>query len=264
MRFRTTLPGELTAVHDARRFVHDTLKGRDAHADLDDAQLIVSELVTDAVRSDGIQLTISITLNSAGVWLDVDEVDDRSRAAHIAAAQHTFETGCGLTIVDGLAESWGVIPTDTGKHVWVRLADPRCTDEKRMARELVTACIHRICCGDDSHRGATSDDLAALNHEHLRQVAAELAHLASYLTCLCAADEDQGAEVFWAAQLSRMEHADQITPAMRTQQRPAVIAQTIPTQLTAPKRPATADLVHTNRALDTTERSGNELAGVSG
>lgn len=213
MRSEVTLPTQPSAARDARQFVHDTLDTWQVETDVHDAELIVSELVTSAARFEGQDLTVSVTWNSAGVWIDVVDADTRTRVPRLVAAQHAFETGRALTIVDSLAESWGVVPTNNGKHVWVHLADAGRAQEKQLARAIVSGQVHRIQFGDDDHGGsAISNQLAGFNTDCLRQVASELAHLAAHLTCLCAAYEDTDAAEFWTHQVVRMQLADRADP----------------------------------------------------
>jgi hypothetical protein len=213
MRSELTLPTQPSAARDARQFVLETLGGWDVETDVHDAELIVSELVTSAARFEGQDLTVSVTWNSAGVWIDVVDGDTRTRVPRLVAAQHAFETGRALTIVDSLAESWGVVPTNSGKHVWVHLADASRAQEKQLARAVVSGQVHRIQFGDDDHGGmAVTNQLASLGTDSLRRVASELAHLAAHLTCLCAAYEDTDAVDFWTEQVSRMQLADRADP----------------------------------------------------
>src|ERR1700709_2273311 len=104
MRTVMTLPALLTAPHEARQFVHETLEAWHAETDLPEAELIVSELVTNAVRHEGAPLTVALTVSVTGVWIDVADEETQERVPRLIAAQHAAETGRGLTIVDSLAE----------------------------------------------------------------------------------------------------------------------------------------------------------------
>jgi len=81
----------------------------------DDAALVVTELVTNAVRHTGTPCMLTVTLDGEGLRLAVrDEgplppalLDDRQR-------------GAGLRIVTTLARHWGVVPHADGKTVWAR------------------------------------------------------------------------------------------------------------------------------------------------
>jgi anti-sigma regulatory factor (Ser/Thr protein kinase) len=128
----TALP---SAAPWARRVLRHTL--REWHLqDLEDsALLLVSELVTDAVKASArlarrdpdtlpmISLTVHITAD--GLLMEV--WDGSSGLPALQEADLTGERGRGLLLVDFLADEWGHYPVDGGKVVWckVRLRCPR-------------------------------------------------------------------------------------------------------------------------------------------
>jgi hypothetical protein len=208
MRSVMTLPAQPVSAHDARQFVHETLDKWHAQTDVGEAELVVSELVASASRSSGPNVTVAITSNATGIWIDVTDDDVNRGVSRLVAAQHAFETGRALTVVDSLAESWGVIPTDYGKHVWVHLADGRHLHEKALAQQIVTEYVHRVEHGDGDHGGTTVEEkITDAGNETLRRVVDELAHLATELVCLCSLYEDTDTVEFWSSQLQRM-HQD--------------------------------------------------------
>lgn len=83
----------------------------------DDIELVASELVANVVvhTEDGGRLQ---------AW-DNDplrlEVDDTSQAIPVINPEPGRTGGRGLHIVDELADTWGVRPTNTGKTVWAQL-----------------------------------------------------------------------------------------------------------------------------------------------
>ncbi|MET8745233.1 SpoIIE family protein phosphatase [Streptomyces sp. NPDC004728] len=98
---------------------------------VDDAVLLVSELVTNAVMYAGTDIDVVCRLerNPAARVGIVVEVGDRhpSRGIRGAAARHG-EPGYGLQLVSALSESWGVTYRRAEKRVWFRLeADGRDT-----------------------------------------------------------------------------------------------------------------------------------------
>jgi signal transduction histidine kinase len=113
-----------TAPRASRDFVSRALLDWRLSRRIPAASLVVSELVTNAVIHAGtdIELTVSehrrairIAVRDHGAELPVERRD--------ASAEH----GRGLTIVDGLATAWGVLPhADGGKVVWAVIdASPR-------------------------------------------------------------------------------------------------------------------------------------------
>ena len=107
------------AVPEARAFVVATLRRWDLDALIDDAVLLTSELVTNAVvhaRSRvGLVVAVADGLAEVGVS-DSSPALPTSRSTTWAA-----EGGRGLVLVEMLAREWGSAHTDTGKQVWFRL-----------------------------------------------------------------------------------------------------------------------------------------------
>ncbi len=83
------------------------------------AQLLVSELVTNAVvhaRSD-VTVVLSLTVHALRIEVsDDDPTCPQARDAHDSATG-----GRGLRIVDTVASRWGVLRHDGGKTVWFEL-----------------------------------------------------------------------------------------------------------------------------------------------
>ena len=118
------LPARGEIVRHARGFVRLALASSDALSGaIDDAELIVSELVTNVVRH-GISAAkpvAALVLSRADALLRI-EVHD---ANHHMPVQRTpgsaDEQGRGLTIVRALSERWGRDVTRDGKRVWCEL-----------------------------------------------------------------------------------------------------------------------------------------------
>ena len=81
----------------------------------DDAALVVTELVTNAVRHTGAPSRLTITLDGDGLHLAV-----RDRGAVVPALLDDRPCSAGLHLVTALAQCWGVVPHADGKTVWVR------------------------------------------------------------------------------------------------------------------------------------------------
>ena len=82
--------------------------------------LIVSELVTNAVRHGGGCLSLRLHAGDGGVSVAVAD-----RSTTVPRRRHADERsigGRGLTFVEEFAQDWGVRLHRDGKHVWVRLA----------------------------------------------------------------------------------------------------------------------------------------------
>jgi len=86
----------------------------------DDAVLVVSELVTNAVRAGA--RTCSVELQLAAQAIDIVVFDDAPGTPHLAPADQLAEHGRGLPIVDAISERWRVRHLESGKQVEVQLA----------------------------------------------------------------------------------------------------------------------------------------------
>jgi hypothetical protein len=118
-RAHLALPPERTSSAGARRFVVDTC-GRWGLAHLaDEAQLIVAELVANAVEHAGTDLAVTVARGSAHLTLTVH---DRSRRPPVAAKPSMRAVkGRGLMMVAVVADGWGTVLHGDGKAVWANL-----------------------------------------------------------------------------------------------------------------------------------------------
>lgn len=117
-----TLPGIPPSISVARRIVRDAAGDLPASL-IGDAELLVSELVTNAIRYGG--STIELTADREGESLRIavhDDGDDLPRTDGAGPAPDAV-SGRGLRIVEQVAADWGVTTetTRSGKTVWFRL-----------------------------------------------------------------------------------------------------------------------------------------------
>jgi len=105
----------------ARRFVHDVLTGWGLTPLQDVAELLASELVTNAILHTGGE--VRLTLAQPGPdTLRIGVHDDSDRPARIGSPRPDDIGGRGLTIVDALADGWWIDPSPAGgKTVWLEL-----------------------------------------------------------------------------------------------------------------------------------------------
>jgi anti-sigma regulatory factor (Ser/Thr protein kinase) len=85
-----------------------------------DAELVVTELVANAVRHARTPVTVRLVLDD--VLLRVEVCDGSTRPARMRVACPTEEGGRGLLLVDALSDAWGVEADRTGKRVWAQFA----------------------------------------------------------------------------------------------------------------------------------------------
>jgi anti-sigma regulatory factor (Ser/Thr protein kinase) len=113
-------PAEPAAPATARRFVADVLRSW-GHADavIQEAQLVISELATNAVIHASSPFSVRISGEDSGVRISVT---DRSPASpQLKAPSESEPTGRGLQVVSALASRWGVDTLEVGKSVWAQL-----------------------------------------------------------------------------------------------------------------------------------------------
>ena len=107
------------SVSDARWHVRYALESQTDPDTLGDIELVVSELVTNAVRhGPGAVITLRLVTEADGAVSG--EVVDQGDGVVSIRKQELGQTegGLGLPIVDTLTSSWGVYPGST--HVWFR------------------------------------------------------------------------------------------------------------------------------------------------
>ncbi|WP_433340713.1 SpoIIE family protein phosphatase [Streptomyces sp. CA-253872] len=116
-----TLPRDPQSVGKAREYTRERLAGWGLEALADTTELLVSELVTNALRYGDGEIRLRLLLDRTLVCEVWDEglVQPRRRRA-----KDTDEGGRGLQLVGLLAASWGSRRTPHGKTVWFELGLP--------------------------------------------------------------------------------------------------------------------------------------------
>jgi anti-sigma regulatory factor (Ser/Thr protein kinase) len=107
----------------AREQVRQALSGRTSESRIDDAAIVASELVTNALKhtaSGPVCMNLDVYQDTAIMWVhdgdkDVDAVLMRTSAT--APIRDLPESGRGLYLVDVLVTKWFVWPTTDGKAV---------------------------------------------------------------------------------------------------------------------------------------------------
>jgi serine phosphatase RsbU (regulator of sigma subunit)/anti-sigma regulatory factor (Ser/Thr protein kinase) len=116
-----TFAARPAAVREARGRVRDTLGGWGLEELSFTAELLVSELVTNALRYATGELELRLLRDRALVCEVRDGVDVLPRARQAAEDD---ESGRGLQVVHRLAKRWGARPAGRGKVVWCELELP--------------------------------------------------------------------------------------------------------------------------------------------
>ncbi|MGW7265197.1 SpoIIE family protein phosphatase [Streptomyces sp. NPDC054842] len=113
------VPAEPSAVRQTRRDVEARLAEWGVDVDPFSVQLVVSELVTNAVRYGAAPITLRLLKGEDSLICEVS--DAALTAPYLRHAKANEEGGRGLHICATVTESWGVRYTDTDKTVWTEL-----------------------------------------------------------------------------------------------------------------------------------------------
>lgn len=117
MRDEVVLPPLPASVKRARQFVGGALAAIGNGATADDAVLVVSELVTNAVVHAGTDITVSVvTLPEGGVRVEI--ADGSTDLPGLRIPNAGSRSGRGLLLVEHFTQQWGVDRTAAGKVVW--------------------------------------------------------------------------------------------------------------------------------------------------
>ena len=113
----------------ARALVRAALKQWDLAELSDTTELLVSELVTNALRYASGQITVRLVLEHT---LVCEVLDDSAALPRLRHAGSDDETGRGLHVVGQFAQRWGTRRTAAGKVVW-------CEQPMSRSRRAVTS-----------------------------------------------------------------------------------------------------------------------------
>ncbi len=120
-----TIPGRPQHVREARGFVAKALG--ELHPGLDNAVLLTSELVTNAVmhsssRCDGGTITVLVVEFDGGVRIEVSDAGSELSAPVVRGDIYASD-GHGLFLVQTLADQWGYRRDGGGTTVWFWLGE---------------------------------------------------------------------------------------------------------------------------------------------
>jgi anti-sigma regulatory factor (Ser/Thr protein kinase) len=123
-RAMTVLTRELESVARARTWLAEFLADRVPPSLSDDATLVISELVTNALRH-GLGDIVARTSVGKDSTIHVSVTDSGDGMPQMMPHDPVRIGGLGLRIVDELATSWGVAPFPGGKTAWATIAAHR-------------------------------------------------------------------------------------------------------------------------------------------
>ena len=112
----TVLPPSRSSVPAARHFTTDAIDDLGGSSHLEDAELLVSELATNAVIHAGTPMRLSVLRHGPHVRVEVRDDDPRRPGGNLP--DPLAVGGRGIPLVKRLSWAWGVNGNDRGKTVW--------------------------------------------------------------------------------------------------------------------------------------------------
>ncbi len=119
-RYREPLLPVHGACAVARRVVRDACLAWQVAGRVDDAEIVVSELVANAVRHAAPPLELLVTVRERYLHISVRD-GSPVRPRRVLPDPDTAEGGRGLLLVDAVAAGWGTTEVAGGKVVWATL-----------------------------------------------------------------------------------------------------------------------------------------------
>ncbi|WP_348540619.1 ATP-binding protein [Streptomyces sp. SPB4] len=122
---RSVRRADLKAVGEVRRALRELVRHRCRAETSDVAELLVTELVTNALVHTEQGAEVAVTLVAARLRVEVRDFNARRPAPYVTSADDGTH-GRGLVLVQALADAWGVDPLapGRGKVVWFELEAP--------------------------------------------------------------------------------------------------------------------------------------------
>ena len=116
------LPPTPVAIAIARQFVSEHGHGLDPEL-VEDAELLVSELVTNAIKHGKPSILLRVRSEPPGIGVEVQDEGPENPVMPAEEPMHDQRSGRGLRMVAAVASAWGVRwPEDgPGKVVWFTL-----------------------------------------------------------------------------------------------------------------------------------------------
>ncbi|WP_163010606.1 ATP-binding protein [Streptomyces dangxiongensis] len=119
-----SFPAVTASIAVARHWTRDCVQGFGEplcrHRVVQTAELLVSELITNAIRHGAGSPLIRVTWNGRLLRIAVSDHSDRRPRTRPTGS--TEPGGFGLQLLERLAQRWGVTPHHPGKTVWAELA----------------------------------------------------------------------------------------------------------------------------------------------
>lgn len=116
---KITLLPEPRSVPVVRQFVRGVLQAVQAKECLERVEVVVSELVANALRHAGTQIEVDVLDKGEEIWVRVS--DQGAGTPRRLQPGPTDLSGRGLMLVEKIAQRWGVQEEKQGKTVWAKV-----------------------------------------------------------------------------------------------------------------------------------------------
>ncbi|MET8759159.1 ATP-binding protein [Lentzea sp. NPDC004782] len=117
---RVTLSAEGGSCARARQVVRDAASSWELPEDLaDDAQLVVTELVSNGIDHGEGLITLTVSRRPGGMLVEVH--DESAKQPQLRPVDPNSARGRGMQLVQALSARWGTKPDGRGKVVWAEL-----------------------------------------------------------------------------------------------------------------------------------------------
>ncbi|MFS8099545.1 ATP-binding protein [Lentzea alba] len=118
---QVTLTAEGGSCARARQVVRDAASSWGLSEDLsDDAQLVVTELVSNGIDHGEGLITLTVSRRESGMLVEVR--DESTKPPLLRPVDPSSARGRGMQLVQALSVRWGTTPDTRGKVVWAELA----------------------------------------------------------------------------------------------------------------------------------------------
>ncbi|HEX6247862.1 MAG TPA: ATP-binding protein, partial [Nocardioidaceae bacterium] len=104
----------------ARRMIRECLEAAGRPDLVETAQLLVSEIVTNALVHAGTPIDVGFSFVDGGLRIEVTDGSPHAPAPRDYGP--SAGTGRGLMLLEEMVDEWGVTPDDPGKTVWFQIA----------------------------------------------------------------------------------------------------------------------------------------------
>ena len=171
------------AAPEARRLLRRSLRGTAFEDRIDDGELAVSELVTNAVLHGRAPIQVRVQVDE--VHARVEVCDGSPVSPSFSMLGPTAVTGRGLMLISAASNRWGVEPLPDGKSVWFELHVDGAQDELDADVDALLAAWGDDLAGDpalEQVRVVLTDldtDLVARAEAHVEALLRELCLLVS-------------------------------------------------------------------------------------